>query len=110
MKDGYGFFVPNDDECVFYGHDDVFNGHAMIQKLDESLDKALWETKLDWQLPGSDTAVLEYALKTSDGGYVAWLREGCPGEDEWSSYHSCCVFGVQQNTCHLHNGKKKGCR
>jgi len=86
MKDGYGFIVPNDDECVFYGHDDVFNGHAMIQKLDESLDKALWETKLDWQLPGSDTAVLEYALKTSDGGYVAWLREGCPGEDEWSSY------------------------
>ena len=87
MKDGYGFIVPDDDEYVIYGHDDVlFNGHAMIQKLDKSLDRVLWQTKLDWQLPDSDTAVLDYALKTSDGGYVAWLREGCPGEDEWSSY------------------------
>ena len=86
MKDGYGYIVPNNDEYVFFGHDAVFNGHAMIQKLDGSLDKVLWETRMDWQLSGSDTAMLDYALKTSDGGYVAWLREGCPGENEWSSY------------------------
>ena len=86
MKDGYGFIVPDDDECVFYGQDNVFNSHAVIQKMDGATDKVLWKTVLDWQLPGTDTAEINSALKTGDGGYIAWLREGKPGKDEFSSY------------------------
>jgi len=86
MRGGYGFLSAGGDECVAYGHDTIFNSHAMIQKLDESMDRVLWETLLDWQLPGSDTARLECAVKTGDGGYISWLREGRPGENEWSSY------------------------
>ena len=86
MKDGYGFIAQSNDDCVFYGHDKVFNGHAMIQKLNRSLDKVLWETVLDWQLPDTDTAEFTCVLKTSDGGYYAWLREGRPGKEELSSY------------------------
>ena len=84
MRGGYGFLSCSDDETIAYGHDAVFNGRAMIQKLDGS--EVLWETKLDRQLPDTDTATLDSVLKTGDGGYVSWLREGKPGEDEWSSY------------------------
>ena len=86
MHNGFGFLSCNDNEYIVYGHDAVFNSHAMIQKLNGSLDKVLWETILDWQLPGTDTAALDCVLKTSDGCYISWLREGRPGKDEWSSY------------------------
>lgn len=85
MRDGYGYTVRNDEELVLYGQDTVYNSHAMMQKLDVLQDRVLWETVLEWQLPGTDTAMIDDALKTADGGYVAWLREGKPGDSyEWN--------------------------
>ena len=86
MKGGYGFIAQSPDDCVFYGHDQVLNGHAMIQKLNSSSDQVLWETILDWQLPGTDTAAFTSVVKTGDDGYIAWLREGRPGKAERSFY------------------------
>lgn len=86
MKNGYGFMAQSNNDCVFYGHDHVFNGHAMIQKLNRSSDKVLWETVLDWQLPDTDTAEFTGVVKTGDGGYIAWLQEGRPGKEELSFY------------------------
>ena len=86
MRNGYGFLASGDDGYILYGQDTLYNSHAAIQKLDGSLKKTQWETVLDRQLPGSDTAVLDSVLKTNDGGYVCWLKERIPGEEEASPF------------------------
>jgi len=86
MRGGYGYMSGTGDGIVLFGHDRLFNSHAVIQKPDGLPGTVKWETVLDWQLPGTDTAVLDSALQTDDGGYVGWLREGKPGADEYDSY------------------------
>ena len=82
VKGGYGFEVGNEEDLVLYGMDSLDTPRAMIQKLDWQQDKILWQTVLDLQQPGSDSATIDEGMKTGDGGYLAWLREGRPGETE----------------------------
>lgn len=97
LRGGYGFMVSAGDEFLMYGQDTMFNSRAMIQKLDGPQGNVVWETVLDRQEPGTDTAVLDYVLKTADGGYIAWLREGKPGEADspyvWT--HSMVKFDAE---------------
>ena len=86
MQNGFGFLAADGDECVMYGSDMAPNSHGVIRKLDSSLDQALWETVLDWQLPRADSAKLDHLMKTADGGYAGWLMEGRPGEEEGAPY------------------------
>ncbi len=75
----YGSLVRNADELVAAGQDMLENGRAKIAKLDDRTGKALWETVLDRQLPGSDEDTLLTGVMTGDGGYAALMMEGIPG-------------------------------
>ena len=92
LPDGYGFAVGNTDELVLYGQDTMENSHAKILKLDGLTDSVLWETTLDWQLPGTAEARIANCIRTGDGGYLAWVEESEPvKEDEWTGWKSFLV-------------------
>ncbi|MBQ8137698.1 MAG: hypothetical protein IJ174_09745, partial [Clostridia bacterium] len=61
--------------------------NAKIMKIDLT-GCVLWETVLPSLLPESNHALLDWAIKTDDGGYAAFYRENRPftdkGETEWA--------------------------
>ncbi|MBR6443515.1 MAG: hypothetical protein IKS46_07500 [Clostridia bacterium] len=74
ISGGYGSIAEGDD-LVLCGSVAETDSKAVILKLDGVQDKALWRTELDFQWPDTKDAELYNAVKTTDGGYVATLRE-----------------------------------
>ena len=84
LPGGYGDAVENTEELVFFGMDKMEHSHAKILKLDGFTDTVLWETTLDWQLPGTEEGRISSCVRTDDGGYLAWVEEAEPvKDDEW---------------------------
>ncbi len=73
---GIGFLVKGSEELVTYGQDTSYSSHAKFTKTDWSQGSVLWDTVLDYQQPDTDNAVLRNVVKTEDGGYIGFLREG----------------------------------
>ncbi len=82
LLNGYGYKVKGEETPVLYGQSGAMDGRARILKLNGMQDKTLWETELDFQRSDTDTAALCQAVKTTDGGYAAWLRESAFGQGE----------------------------
>ena len=82
LPNGYGYKVKGGEDLVLYGQDGAVDGRARLVKLNGLQNTVLWETVLDFQRPDTDTAALCQAVKTTDGGYAAWLRESAFGQGE----------------------------
>ena len=82
LPNGYGYKVKGGEDLVLYGQDGAVDGRARLVKLNGLQNTVLWETVLDFQQPDTDTAALCQAVKTTDGGYAAWLRESAFGKGE----------------------------
>ena len=96
ISGGYGSVAEGDD-LVLCGSVAETDSKAVILKLDGVQDKVLWRTELDSQWPDTKEAELYYAVKTSDGGYAAMLRElsGAVGDDIYQYRLALVKFGAE---------------
>lgn len=73
MPGSFGFPVQDADELTLWGQAD--NYHVAMVKMDALTGEALWNTVVDFQVPGMDRAWPVDAVKTGDGGYAGWMEE-----------------------------------
>ena len=75
LHSGYGGQILDDGGLVLLGTDKPEKGSAKVMKVDIADGRILWETTLERQWAGMESAVLGDAVKTADGGYAAVLWE-----------------------------------